>query len=233
MVKSDCSSYTIGIVLAIACAGRVTILALRNTRFPVKLVVGLSSFTVFVLLFLWYIGVFGGNVHTVVPGKVYRSAQLTGSNLDTVLTQDHIATEINLRGGDMSKAWYKSELQLCQEHGTKHYDITMSARSLPTPTKMAMLLNVLDTAPYPVLIHCSAGADRTGLACTLYENVYQHVPLDQAEDEQLTWHHGHFWFGATHAMNDFFNLYRSTGDGMSLREWILKRYPAVYKTATA
>jgi hypothetical protein len=98
---------------------------------------------------------------------------------------------------------------------------------------MAMLLNVLDKAPYPVLIHCSAGADRTGLACTLYENVYQHVPLDKAEDDQLTWHHGHFWFGQTHAMNDFFNLYRSTGNGMSLRDWIIKRYPAVYKTATA
>lgn len=184
-----------------------------------------------VLLFLWYIGVLGGNVHTVVPGKFYRSAELTGSNLNKVLDDDHIATEINLRGGDASKAWYRSELACCQAHGTRHFDITLSARKLPPPEKLAQLLTVLDKTPYPVLVHCQAGADRTGLVCTLYENVYQHVPLDQAEEEQLTWRHGHFAFGATHAMNDFFTLYRNTNGGLDLRDWILKKYPLVYKTA--
>jgi len=159
------------------------------------------------------------------------SAELTGSNLNEVLDQDHIATEINLRGGDASKAWYRSEIDCCKAHGTRHFDITLSARKLPPPDKLARLLSVLDTTPYPVLVHCQAGADRTGLVSTLYENVYQHVPIDRAEEDQLTWRHGHFSFGATHAMNDFFTLYRSTSNGMNLRDWILKRYPAVYKTA--
>jgi undecaprenyl-diphosphatase len=107
----------------------------------------------------------------------------------------------------------------------------LSARKLPPPAKLAKLLTVLDTTPYPVLVHCQAGADRTGLVCTLYENIYQHVPIDQAEEQQLTWRDGHFSFGSAHPMNDFFNLYRNTGNGMDLRTWILKRYPAVYKTA--
>jgi hypothetical protein len=190
-----------------------------------------TAFIAFVLLFLCYIGVFGGNVHTVEPGKLYRSAQLSGTNLETVLDDDHIATEINLRGGNMDKDWYRSEIDLCQKHGTKHYDITLSARKLPPPTQLAKILNVMDNAPYPMLVHCQAGADRTGLVCTIYENIYEHVPLDKAETDQLTWRHGHFWFGSTHAMNDFFNLYRTTSYGMDLRDWILKRYPTVYKLA--
>lgn len=52
-----------------------------------------------ILLYAWYIGAIGGNIHTVVPGQVYRSAQLTGSTLEHVLSTDHIRTVINLRGG--------------------------------------------------------------------------------------------------------------------------------------
>lgn len=184
------------------------------------------------IFFLWFIGVLGGNVHTVVPGKVYRSAQLTGRNLDEVLQEDHIATEINLRGGNPGNGWYRSELASCRTHGAVHVDITMSARRLPQPAKLVKLLTVLDHTPYPVLIHCSAGADRTGLVCTLYENIYQNIPLDRAEREQLTWRYGHFAIGQTHAMNDFFTLYRTTGNGLDLRTWIVTRYPAVYKSVT-
>ena len=86
-----------------------------------------------VLSVLWYIGVFGGNFHAVVPGRVYRSAQLTGHNLDEALQISHAKTVINLRGGSPSDAWYQSELASCRQAGAKHIDITMSARRLPDP----------------------------------------------------------------------------------------------------
>jgi protein tyrosine phosphatase (PTP) superfamily phosphohydrolase (DUF442 family) len=184
-----------------------------------------------IALFLCYIGVFGGNIHAVVANRVYRSAQLTGSNLDTVLQADHIRTVINLRGGFESDSWYRSELASCRQFGATHVDISMTDRHIPTPQALDELLNVFDHDPYPILFHCKAGADRSGLVGTLYLAVYGGVPVPEAENRELTWRYGHFSFGAAHPMNDFYNLYERTSGGESLRQWILDRYPALYGQA--
>ena len=34
-------------------------------------------------------------------------------------------------------------------------------------------------------------------------------------------------------MDDFFDLYRKTGNGLSLRDWILQKYPALYDALPA
>src|SRR5450432_2641447 len=71
---------------------------------------------IFAILFimLWCIGVFGGNVRTIQPGRAYRSATITGLNytgitarwvgndLESVLKRDHIGTVICLRAGSRS-----------------------------------------------------------------------------------------------------------------------------------
>jgi hypothetical protein len=181
--------------------------------------------------FLWYIGVFGGNVRTVTPGLVYRSAQLTGANLDDVLAADNIKTDINLRGGSTAQSWYRSELASCAHFGVTHIDITLSARRLPELSQLARLLDAFDHSQYPILYHCQAGSDRSGLVGTLYLNIYQHVPLITAEHRELTWRYGHFSFGQTHAMDDFFRLYRRTSHGQDLRDWITTTYPALYNAS--
>jgi len=185
------------------------------------------------LLFLWYIGVFGGNVHEVVRGQVYRSAQLTGHNLGDVLACDHIRSELNLRGGNSSNDWYRNELDECRVHGVDHYDIDMSARRYPTPQQLAKIFDVFDHAAYPILYHCKAGSDRTGLVSTIYLNTYQHLPIDVAYAQGLTWRYGHFSFGETHAMDDFVHLYMSTSNGESLRQWTVDRYPTLYANLPA
>src|SRR5579884_4053859 len=145
-----------------------------------------------ILAFLWYIGFLGGNVRTVVPGEVYRSAQLTDGLLHEVLQSDHIHTVINLRGGSMHDSWYRSEIQECGELGVRHVDVPMSAIHLPPPDSLRELLDTFDHASYPVLFHCQGGADRSGLTGTIYLNVYRHVPLEEAEARELTWRYGHF-----------------------------------------
>src|SRR5690349_5614435 len=79
----------------------------RRRRRRIALAVGVFFLVVFLLL--CYVGVFGGNVRTVVPGQVYRSGQLTGNgiqplsaqwvghSLDNVLRSRHIRTVVNLR----------------------------------------------------------------------------------------------------------------------------------------
>lgn len=195
--------------------------------------IGLALFAAFVIGFLWYIGVIGGNVHAVVPGRVYRCAQLTGRNLDDVLVADHIRSEINLRGGNMENSWYRNELAECRAHGVTHYDIDMSARRFPTPAQLRKIFDVFDHGPYPILYHCKAGSDRTGLVSTIYLNAYRHEPIDEAYAQGLTWHYGHFSFGETHAMDDFVHLYMRTSNGEPLRQWTVDRYPALYAALPA
>ena len=197
------------------------------------------------MLFSIYIGVFGGNVHVVQEGRVYRSAQLTGvgiqpesarlagRGLADVLEKYRIKTVINLRGKSDDANWYFAETAISRSHNAAHLDIPLSAVRMPPPESLRELLAAFDTAPYPIIYHCQAGADRTGLVSTIYANVYENQPLDEAENSQLTWRRGHFSFSKTHPMDDFFNLYRKTGNGMSLRDWILQKYPALYDALPA
>lgn len=211
----------------------------RTRRFRTLLLI--LVVVVLLLCLLGYIGVLGGNVRTVDPGRVYRSSQLTGNgyeaisarmvgnSLDSVLSRLHIKTLINLRGGSMQDARYRDEVAICNANHVTHVDIPFSARRLPSPEVMQKMLATFDTARYPLLIHCQAGADRTGLACTVYADIYEHEPLDQAESTELTWRYGHISSSSAGAMNTFFDLYRQTSHGMSLRDWIDKKYPEVYK----
>ena len=197
------------------------------------------------LLFSTYIGVFGGNVHVVQAGRVYRSAQLTGAGIQPesarlaghgladTLEKYHIKTVINLRGKSDDADWYFAETAISRSHNAAHIDIPFSAVRMPPPESLRELLAAFDTAQYPIIYHCQAGADRTGLASAIYADIYENEPLDEAESSQLTWKRGHFSFSKTHPMDDFFDLYRKTGNGLPLREWILQKYPALYNALPA
>lgn len=213
----------------------------QKPRRSMRRIAGALVTLLILLSICWWIGVFGGNVRTVAPGLVYRSAQLSGANytaetarwedngLANVLRRDHIHTVINLRGGGMQNDYYRDELAQCRTAGAVHVDIPMSAVHLPPPSSLKELLHVFDHDPYPVLFHCQGGSDRSGLVGALYLAIYQHVPLDKAETEQLTMRYGHFAFTSTGRMNAFFNLYRKYGGGMNMRKWIIQKYPSIYR----
>src|SRR5262245_11197503 len=65
--------------------------------------------------------VLGSNEHTVIPGKVYRSAQFTQQKLARVIAEKNIRTVVNLRGCCWDANWYLGEARavhaarICQE----------------------------------------------------------------------------------------------------------------------
>ena len=212
----------------------------KNRRRRLSVWVMLAVALLVLITGLWIIGVFGGNVRTIQAGRAYRSATLTGMNytgitarlagndLESVLRRDQIGTVICLRGGSPSDDWYRQELDTCRQENVAHLDIPFSAQALPPPGAMKALLDAFDHARYPVLLHCQGGSDRTGLASTVYANLFENMPLDKAESEELTFRYGHIAAGKTRAMDNFFDLYRKDSGGMSLRAWILMSYPRVY-----
>lgn len=181
-----------------------------------------------ILSLLSYVGLFNGNVRIVEQGQVYRSAQLVSPQLDDVLRRNGIRTVINLRGYLPDDRRLRNEMRVCQQMGIKHIDISMSAEKLPKPLELHKLIVALKTSQRPLLIHCAGGSDRTGLACTLYRHICQQIPLNRAEHDQLTWRYGHIWFGSAHPMDDFFNMYRNSGNGMPIEKWADTVYPSEY-----
>lgn len=154
----------------------------------------------------WAIGIrLAGNVHAVEPGELYRSAQLDGGHLTDVIHSYNIKTVLNLRGKNTGRSWYDDEIKASTAAGVQHIDLAMSAYSAPTPAVLAKLVDILKTAPRPILLHCQAGADRSGLASALYELVVKNKPPAEA-DKQLSFYFGHFpWLGSkTVAMDDTF-----------------------------
>lgn len=131
------------------------------------------------------------NIHIVEPGQLYRSAQLDQATLDRVIAEYGIKSILNLRGATPNAAWYTNELSVSKARVVLHYDYGISAHRIVTPRQIADILTILRTAPKPILIHCQAGADRSGLVAALYEAELVGKSKGEA-DQQLSLRYGHF-----------------------------------------
>ena len=82
-------------------------------------------------------------------------------------------------------------------------DFHMSARRMLTVEQSRQLIALMRNAPGPILIHCSAGADRTGLASVMYMQQIAGVDEETAE-WQLSPLYGHLNlpFLSVYAMDD-------------------------------
>lgn len=129
------------------------------------------------------------NIHTVIPGQVYRSAQLSPEKLDSLVKQYHIQAVINLEGRSQ-EAWFLQEQQTLADDHVQLYNIGLPAKGLPPAQQFKKLVQVLLTTPKPILIHCKNGADRTGLASAIALILYQGADLTTAK-QQIAW-----WYGA-------------------------------------
>ena len=115
-----------------------------------------------------------GNLHEVVPNEFYRSAQLSPDQLNRAIARYNIKSVINLRGENPDTKWYQRELATTTQAGITHIDFRMSAKRMLPEDKAHELIEVMRNAPKPILIHCQAGADRTGLASALYIGAIKH-----------------------------------------------------------
>jgi len=171
-----------------------------------------------------------GNVHEVVPGRVYRSGQLSGRALEKLVRQRGIRTVINLRGCCAPESWYLQEARATHQLDINQEDITFSAGHLPPTHELRRLIEVLEYCEYPVVFHCFRGVDRTGLAATIALLLLTDVSLDRAAAE-MSLRYLHLPWGRTGNLDRFLNLYREwleqqgrTHDRQAFRCWALEHY---------
>jgi hypothetical protein len=165
----------------------------------------------------------GSNFRTVIPGEVYRCAQLSASTLERFIRDKHIRTVINLRGCCDPETWYLDEGRVTLRNNVSLEDLGFSAGRLPSVITLRQLLNVIDHSEYPILFHCHKGADRTGMASAIALLLRTDTPLQEAR-EQLGFRFGHLPLGRTANIDRFFDLYE---------EWLaaqgLAHSPAVFR----
>lgn len=186
-----------------AAAKSVTATAARPRRWPLAALVAAS------LLFLGYqvyYVVLGVNLHEVVPGQIYRAAQLRGPTLRSVVDKYRIRTVINLRGCCPESDWYQEESATLNELGVQKYDITFSSYVWPGIPELQQLVEVLQTCEYPILLHCRRGADRTGMATTAALLLHTDADVPAAR-KQLTWRYGHISVSRTNVHDRVFDFY--------------------------
>jgi protein tyrosine phosphatase (PTP) superfamily phosphohydrolase (DUF442 family) len=110
--------------------------------------------------------VFESNLHPVVAGQIYRSAQPSEREIDRWVPELGLRSIVNLRGakGRDDRRWLAEERVAASRNGVAHMSLRMSSDDIPPAQTLRELVRILDTAPRPLLLHCAAGAERSALA---------------------------------------------------------------------
>jgi protein tyrosine phosphatase (PTP) superfamily phosphohydrolase (DUF442 family) len=172
---------------------------------------------------------FQGNLGIVEAGRVIRSAQPT-SQLPGWIRDYGLRSILNLRGGSTDDWWYDAELKAAESSGVAFYDFPLKATRRPTRDELLVLIDTLRSCPYPLLIHCKSGADRTGLASALYLMIRRGIPPEQAE-RAFTLEHGHVPIGGPEHLHEPLTEYAAwlaerglTHSPDRFRDWIRAEY---------
>jgi hypothetical protein len=146
----------------------------------------------------------------VEKGRLLRTAQPRPGDLDRILATQGLGAIFSLRGGEEPevKQWAK-------EHGVIYLSTQMWADHPPTDGQIGLFFDIMRGAvihhdryqdvithrttigpkddfvyPFPVLIHCEGGSDRTGVMVALFRMAFQGWGVKLAEQEMSD--HLHF-----------------------------------------
>jgi len=183
--------------------------------------------------YAWYVLGLTNNFHELVPGQVYRSGQPSAEELKKWSAKYGLRTVVNLRGGS-SLPFYAAERRAADEAGVHLIDIRFSAIRLPPAPKLRRLIDVLETADRPILLHCRDGSDRAGVASVLAAMAVGGQDYEAAKS-QLSARYLHFDEGPD-AIAGILQKYEahcrdegvSTGGWDEFKDWALHHYYPFY-----
>ena len=169
-----------------------------------------------------FLRVWWKNLDQIGPG-VWRSNQPSARDLDR-LAKMGLKTVLNLRGAT-KQSFYLFEAEACQRLGLTLIDLSLSARQAPPRSRLLKLIEILDTAETPMLIHCKSGADRTGLAAAIWRMEKAGQTAATAAKE-LSLRYIHLQRTSSGVLDQVIRSYAAEGEaqGKSFRAWVEQDY---------
>ena len=174
-----------------------------------------------------------GNFRVVVDAEVFRSAQPTGAMLREWTREHGLRTVVNLRGAGSGED-YAEEVRTARELGLRHVDVRWSAvRHAPRP-QILRLVELLESAERPLLLHCRAGIDRAGVASVMAAMALGDESYDEALSQfswrKLRFHDSKIDIGG---VLEQYQAYceassRSTGGWAEFKRWVQEDYRTSY-----
>ncbi len=135
---------------------------------------------------------FANNFHEVVPDRFYRSAQMSHEDLTETIKKNGIKTVIDLRlGKEEPDSNGIVESQTAKQAGAAYKHVSLRSTAVPEKAKIEELLNVYENAETPILVHCSSGTHRTGVATAIWLMTKEGMSVEDAE-KQLSPEYGFF-----------------------------------------
>jgi protein tyrosine/serine phosphatase len=143
------------------------------------------------------------NHHQIATGA-WRAAQPAPSDIRR-MAKAGVQTIVNLRG-ERDCGAYRLQIAACERHGIKMEELIVKSRAAPTRAQVHEAQALFARIEHPIVLHCKSGADRAGLASTLYLILKKGVPVEQAV-AQLSARYGHFKQADTGIIDAFFQRY--------------------------
>lgn len=122
----------------------------------------------------------------VVPGRIYRSGQISSTLIKKILTKYNIRVIINLSSADAANRDKQAEKKAAEELNIKVLRFAMSGNGTGNVNDYADAVIAIASAEkqnLPVLVHCTAGAMRTGGVIATYRLLIQNTNPKVVENE--------------------------------------------------
>ncbi|MGK2858990.1 MAG: fused DSP-PTPase phosphatase/NAD kinase-like protein [Thermoanaerobaculia bacterium] len=178
---------------------------------------------------LWYWRVHSFHLREVLAGEIYRASQPSGEAIARAVSSKGIRTIVNLRGPNPKHEWFREERDAASKLGLGMVSLRFETFDWPPRVETLVLVQALDRAPRPILLHCHSGLDRSGWAAGVV-HLLQGESLQTARSE-LSRLKGHLCNRDTCALHGFFNLYeewlasaRREHAPEVFREWLKTSY---------
>jgi protein tyrosine/serine phosphatase len=118
----------------------------------------------------------------VVEGRLYRCGEVAPEQLKRVASDYGIRTVLSLLNPDAPESI--AERQAAERLGLRWINVPLPGDGTSTPADRERIKAVLfDPAAAPLLVHCAAGTNRTGLAIGLYRIHQQGWSVEQVLEE--------------------------------------------------
>lgn len=117
----------------------------------------------------------------VAPDRIFRSGKLTPATMSAVVREHEIKTIVDLGAWVDDPRGERLEARTSQVLGVERHVFDLLGDSTGDPNDYVEALRLMtDPANQPVLVHCGAGTERTGVVVYLYRTIVEGRPKDEA-----------------------------------------------------